>query len=168
MKKSNTNNQRRASGTVTGGLYEYGSAARQLNANVQPLKHNEEQEESREQRRARQKQIRRNNKINLMYTLVVATVASVVFFICYQYLNVQATAKVNSDKIIELKSTLNSLKNDNDALEADINASIDYDALYDTAVNDLGMVYPGKGQVITYDSKESEYVKQYKDVPDAK
>ena len=168
MKKSNTNNQKKASGTIAGGLYEYGSAARQLNANVQPLKHNDEQEESREQRRARQKQIRRNNKINLMYTLVVATVASVVFFICYQYLNVQATAKVNSDKIMELKSTLNSLKNDNDALEADINASIDYDALYDTAVNDLGMVYPGKGQVITYDSKESEYVKQYKDVPDAK
>ena len=29
------------------------------------------------------------------------------------------------------------------------------------------MVYPGKDQVITYNSKESEYVKQYKDVPDA-
>ena len=41
------------------------------------------------------------------------------------------------------------------------------DAIYDTAVNDLGMIYPGKGQVITYDSKESEYVKQFKDVPEA-
>ena len=85
----------------------------------------------------------------------------------HEYLNVKAAAKVNSDKIIELKSTLNSLKDNNDALEADINASIDYDAIYDTAVNDLGMIYPGKGQVITYDSKESEYVKQFKDVPEA-
>ena len=101
------------------------------------------------------------------YTMVVASVAAVVFFICYQYLNVQAVAKANSDKIIELKSTLNSLKDDNDALESDINASIDYNALYNTAVNELGMVYPGKDQVITYNSKESEYVKQYKDVPDA-
>ena len=58
-------------------------------------------------------------------------------------------------------------QDDNDALESDINASIDYNALYDTAVNELGMVYPGKDQVITYNSKESEYVKQYKDVPDA-
>ena len=80
----------------------------------------------------------------------------------------QAAAKVNSDKIIELKSTLNSLKDDNDALEADINASIDYNTIYDTAVNELGMVYPGKDQVITYNSQESEYVKQYKDVPDAR
>ena len=51
--------------------------------------------------------------------------------------------------------------------EEEINAGIDYNAIYDTAVNDLGMIYPGKGQVITYDSKESEYVKQFKDVPEA-
>ena len=158
---SNSKNRVSVSGEIYGKAYEYGSAARQLNMNAQPLRRNEESEESREQRRAKQKQI------NLMYTVVVATVASVVFFICYQYLNVQAAAKVNSDKIIELKSTLNSLKDNNDALEADINASIDYDAIYDTAVNDLGMIYPGKGQVITYDSKESEYVKQFKDVPEA-
>lgn len=164
---SNSKNHVSVSGKMYGKAYEYGSAARQLNMNAQPLRRNEESEESREQRRAKQKQIRHNNKINLMYTVVVATVASVVFFICYQYLNVQAAAKVNSDKIIELKSTLNSLKDNNDALEADINASIDYDAIYDTAVNDLGMIYPGKGQVITYDSKESEYVKQFKDVPEA-
>ena len=155
---SNSKNRVSVSGKMYGKAYEYGSVARQLNMNAQPLR----------QRRAKQKQIRHNNKINLMYTVVVATVASVVFFICYQYLNVQAAAKVNSDKIIELKSTLNSLKDNNDALEADINASIDYDAIYDTAVNDLGMIYPGKGQVITYDSKESEYVKQFKDVPEAR
>ena len=33
-----------------------------------------------------------------------------------------------------------------------------------TAVNELGMVYPSRSQVIGYDSKESEYVKQYKDI----
>ena len=123
MKKSNVKNKRTGSGVSSRSAYEYGSTARQLNT-AQPLRRDEETEESREQRKARQKQIRRNNKINLMYTMVVASVAAVVFFICYQYLNVQAVAKANSDKIIELKSTLNSLKDDNDALESDINASI--------------------------------------------
>ena len=107
---SNSKNRVSVSGEIYGKAYEYGSAARQLNMNAHPLRRNEESEESREQRRAKQKQIRHNNKINLMYTVVVATVASVVFFICYQYLNFQAAAKVNSDKIKELKSTLNSLK----------------------------------------------------------
>lgn len=147
--------------------YEYGNTVRQLEY-AEPLKRPRETDKERELRKARQKQIRRNNKINLIYTMIVASVASVVFFICYQYLNVQAEAKVNSDKIVELKTQLNSLKDDNDALEADINASIDYDAIYNTAVNELGMVYPDKKQIITYDSKESEYVKQYKDVPEAK
>jgi hypothetical protein len=32
-------------------------------------------------------------------------------------------------------------------------------------VNELGMIYPDRNQVITYDSTISEYVKQYKDIP---
>ena len=46
-------------------------------------------------------------------------------------------------------------------------ADIDYDAIYDTAVNELGMVYPAKGQVIRYAAGESEYVKQYQNIPNA-
>ena len=79
----------------------------------------------------------------------------------------QTQKEINRDVIAELKSELSTLKENNDVLESDINASIDYDAIYDTAVNELGMVYPEKKQVITYDSKESEYVKQYKDVPES-
>ena len=163
MEKRSRAEYRRNSRNVSKVPYEYGSAVRQLNiAEPQTQK-----EINREIRRQRQKQIRRNNKINLMYTVAVASVAAVVFFICYQYLNVQAIAKTNSDVIAELKSELSTLKENNDVLESDINASIDYDAIYDTAVNELGMVYPEKKQVITYDSKESEYVKQYKDVPES-
>ena len=159
MEKRSRAEYRRNSRNVSKVPYEYGSAVRQLNI-AEPLKTPDESQQ-------RQKQIRRNNKINLMYTVAVASVAAVVFFICYQYLNVQATAKTNSDVIAELKSELSTLKENNDVLESDINASIDYDAIYNTAVNELGMVYPEKKQVITYDSKESEYVKQYKDVPES-
>ncbi len=164
MEKRSRAEYRRNSRNVSKVPYEYGSAVRQLNI-AEPLKTPDESQQTqkeinREIRRQRQKQIRRNNKINLMYTVAVASVAAVVFFICYQYLNVQAAAKTNSDMIAELKEN-------NDVLESDINASIDYDAIYDTAVNELGMVYPEKKQVITYDSKESEYVKQYKDVPES-
>ena len=163
MEKRSRAEYRRNSRNVSKVPYEYGSAVRQLNI-AEPLKTPDESQQTqkeinREIRRQRQKQIRRNNKINLMYT--------VAFFICYQYLNVQAAAKTNSDMIAELKSELSTLKENNDVLESDINASIDYDAIYDTAVNEVGMVYPEKKQVITYDSKESEYVKQYKDVPES-
>lgn len=76
----------------------------------------------------------------------------------------QSAIKTNSQTVVELQNQLNSLKAENNSHESEINASIDYDAIYDTAVNELGMVYPSRSQVIGYDSKESEYVKQYKDI----
>jgi hypothetical protein len=34
------------------------------------------------------------------------------------------------------------------------------------ATNELGMVSPQNNQVITYDSNLSDYVRQYKDIPE--
>lgn len=76
----------------------------------------------------------------------------------------QSAIKTNSQTVVELQNQLNSLKAENNSHESEINAGIDYDAIYDTAVNELGMVYPSRSQVVGYDSKESEYVKQYKDI----
>ena len=125
-----------------------------------PARHEEQEQE----RRLRRREIRRNNRINLIYTTVLALCATAVFAICYQYLNLQSDIKTNSTAVVELQNQLNSLKAENNSHESEINAGIDYNAIYDTAVNELGMVYPSRSQVIGYDSKESEYVKQYKDI----
>ena len=161
--------------------YQYGSAVRKLETAAPHedtltgklqtqiyklygiMKSHEEQEQ---ERRLRRREIRRNNRINLIYTTVLALCATAVFAICYQYLNLQADIKANNATVVELQNQLNSIKAENNSHEAEINASIDYNAIYDTAVNELGMVYPNRSQVINYDSKESEYVKQYKDIAD--
>ena len=116
-------------------------------------------EEQEQERRQRRREIRRNNRVNLVYTTVLAICATAVFAICYQYLNLQSDIKTNSTAVVELQNQLNSLKAENNSHESEINAGIDYNAIYDTAVNELGMVYPSRSQVIGYDSKESEYVK---------
>ena len=36
----------------------------------------------------------------------------------------------------------------------------------DVAMNEYGMVYAGESQIRIYDSAESDYVKQYQDVPE--
>jgi len=148
--------------------YQYGNAARKLAAAPEIRPYNparREYEERKEQeRKARRREIRRNNRVNLVYTTALVVCAAVVFFICYQYLNLQADIKANSETVIELQEQLNSLKAENNSYEAEINASIDYNEIYDTAVNELGMIYPNRNQVINYDSHESEYVKQFKDV----
>lgn len=146
--------------------YQYGSAVRKLETaapevrTYNPARHEEQEQE----RRLRRREIRRNNRINLIYTTVLALCATAVFAICYQYLNLQADIKANNATVVELQNQLNSIKAENNSHESEINASIDYNAIYDTAVNELGMIYPNRSQVINYDSKESEYVKQYKDI----
>ena len=146
--------------------YQYGSAVRKLQTvpEVHTYEHERRIEEQEQERRQRRREIRRNNRVNLVYTTVLAICATAVFAICYQYLNLQSDIKTNSTAVVELQNQLNSLKAENNSHESEINAGIDYNAIYDTAVNELGMVYPSRSQVIGYDSKESEYVKQYKDI----
>ena len=42
---------------------------------------------------------------------------------------------------------------------------VDLDHIYDVATNKLGMIYAKKNQVITYEKTESEYVRQFEDIP---
>lgn len=144
--------------------YQYGSAVRKLQSVPEIHTYEHERRIEEQERRQRRREIRRNNRVNLVYTTVLAICATAVFAICYQYLNLQSDIKTNSTAVVELQNQLNSLKAENNSHESEINAEIDYNAIYDTAVNELGMVYPSRSQVIGYDSKESEYVKQYKDI----
>ena len=82
-----------------------------------------------------------------------------------QYIVPTDLISCNSTAVTRLQSELNELTNSNDELELEINAGIDYEQIYNTAVNELGMVYPERDQVITYDAGVSEYVKQYHDIP---
>ena len=104
--------------------------------------------------------------MNFLYTVAVLGVVALMFTICYQYLNMQASVKNSASEIAQLEQQLAKIKASNDEEEQEINASIDYDAIYNTAVNELGMIYPERNQVITYDAGVSEYVKQYQDIPE--
>ena len=61
---------------------------------------------------------------------------------------------------------LEKMRTENDALETSINTSIDLNEIYEIATKELGMVYAKKDQVLLYDKTESEYVRQYEDIPE--
>ena len=147
--------------------YQYGSAVRKLQTvpEVHTYEHERRIEEQEQERRQRRREIRRNNRVNLVYTTVLAICATAVFAICYQYLNLQSDIKTNSTAVVELQNQLNSLKAENNSHESEINAGIDYNAIYDTAVNELGMVYAEPNQVILYDGGTDDYVRQNGSIP---
>ncbi len=125
------------------------------------------EEQERRNRRQEQRQLRRANKLNFLYTMAVSGIVAVIFVICYQYLNLQASVKQNASEISGLQEKLASLTADNDATEISLQTGIDYEAIYEAAVTELGMVYPDKDKVISYNAGVSEYVKQYQDIPAA-
>lgn len=174
-KKNNMKYEKKFNASYAGNEFSYvdGNTVRKLQT-VQPVpeverrRRQQEKEIQRRQEELRQKQIGRANRINFLYTFAVIGVAVVLYAVCWQYLQLQTSVKTNAANISKLQSQLTELTAENDEMELQINASIDYEQIYETAINELGMVYPDKKQVVTFDAGISEYVKQYQDVPAAK
>ena len=96
--------------------------------------------------------------------LTIAMICSL--YICVSYLGLQSTIKARIDHIEKLEQQIETLKNDNDALETRIETSINLDEIYRIATEELGMVYPNKKQIRFYDRTENGYVRQYEDIPE--
>lgn len=113
--------------------------------------------------------VRRNQEkalhMNLPYVIALTIAAACVLSLCVNYLHVQASITSRIHNIEVLEQELEHLKAENDALETSINTNIDLDHIYQVATEELGMVYANRNQVLLYDKTESEYVRQYEDIP---
>jgi cell division protein FtsL len=151
--------------------YVYGNTARA----VEPQRYYEEPQRYIEEPQRRRRTIAEDNKlrknqekalqVDLPYVLVLTLAVACVLSICVNYLHVQASISGRIHNIETLESKLETLKAENDALETRINTNLDLDRVYKIATQDLGMVYANRNQVILYDKTESEYVRQYEDIP---
>ena len=68
-------------------------------------------------------------------------------------------------EIASLTVELETLVEENDSIEYDIDSSVDLSYIIDVATNQLGMIRSTAAQVITYSDAESEYVNQVSDIP---
>ena len=147
-----------------GGYYTEGNTVRKIEA--LPARTRQERQKTGAKRRpARQRVVRTGLSIDLpfLFMLTVAVIATLV--ICFQYLCLTASIDAHMDQIEALETQLETLKTENDALEQSIDTSVDLNYVYDVAVNELGMIHAGKDNIISYDKTESEYVRQYEDIP---
>lgn len=148
--------------------YNYESTAKRLMP--------EEREETRRENRSagnfshRAAKRRENRALQMdfpyLMMLTFATVAAL--YICCSYIKVQSSITAGMRNIRLQEEALEALKSENDSLQTEIYTNIDLDHIYDVATNELGMVYADRNQVIRYKKTESEYVRQYADIPGAK
>lgn len=121
-------------------------------------------------RRAMTRAVRRNQEkalnMDLPYVIMLTLAAICALSICVSYLHVQSSIASRIHNIEDLEQNLEQLKSENDALQTKINTDIDLDHIYKVATEELGMVYANRDQVLLYDKTESEYVRQYEDIPE--
>ena len=138
------------------------------------VRQNRYQEEARPQRDVRSEyrqshRVRRNQEKALYmdgpYVVALTIAAVATLFLCVNYLHVQASITARMNHIEELELTLEHLKSENDALQTRIDTYVDLDHVYQVATEELGMVYANKDQILLYNKTESEYVRQYEDLP---
>ena len=126
-----------------------------------PMEHLRQQE-IRERRRT----IAQAERISFLYVMFLTAAAVVLVFICYQFLKMQTTMNKNVAEISSLQVQLEDMKAENDFHLARIRESVDLNAIRQTAMDKLGMKEADDSQIVNYTYDDSDYVRQYKDVPD--
>ena len=102
------------------------------------------------------------------YVKVLAFAFVVMIACCVMMVRVQSRVTEQQMYIEDMQDRIQDLQTANAAQEEKIRDKYSLTYVYDVATNRLGMVYSQKGQVLYYDSANEDYVKQLKDVPEAK
>ncbi len=95
--------------------------------------------------------------------LCMALVATGIILI--NYIGLQSDITNSVQHISALESQLNNLKLANDEEYSRITSSVDLEEIKRIAIQELGMQYAEEGQVVTFASENSDYVKQMADIP---
>lgn len=103
---------------------------------------------------------------SLGFVLFLAVIMSAVIFFCVQYIRLKSEYTARIADVAVLEEELAQLKEDNDAVYAQVVSNVDLDQVKKIAVGRLGMKYPEDSQKQTYTTSEGTgFVRQYQDLP---
>lgn len=151
----------------TNAYYVEGTAVRAARPQLQPEPERRERRHRVRRLHPRYREAERTAfaSLNLPLTLILVAAVSLSVFVGYRYLCLKSSLDTHMSNIKTLETTLDTMRTENDALEKSIDTSVDLNKVYDIATKELGMVRVGRDNIIQYDKTESEYVKQYEDIP---
>lgn len=142
--------------------YIEGNTVRKLN--VVP-DHKEEQYEVPSPRRQDNRHTKSLSSINITSLLILTVAIAATLFLCVDYIKVQSDINHMEKTIASKQEELITLTKNNDAAYETVNTTYDLKHIYQIAVEEYGMVYPGNDAVITYQGSDNDYVRQYEDIP---
>lgn len=142
--------------------YVDGTAVRQLEAVPRRTQKRQQQPVSTATRKNRERAL----QMNLAYVIFLTAAAVVTIFMCVNYLQLQVRGTRLQKEVTVLETQLDSEILQNNSNYNRIMAGIDMEHVKDVAMNELGMGYATKSQIVTYQMNENDYVRQYSEVPE--
>ncbi|HAG69221.1 MAG TPA: cell division protein FtsL [Lachnospiraceae bacterium] len=111
-------------------------------------------------RRNREKAARMNPAWVLFLTgAMVATGAALIL-----YLRLQSDITNRVKSIAVLEAQYNTLRAENDDTESRIKGAVDLEEIKLKAMTELGMQYANENQIVSYETDDDDYVRQYIDI----
>lgn len=99
------------------------------------------------------------------YVLFLCAALIMTGFILVNYIRLQSDITNSVKHISRLEKELNDLKLANDEEYSRITSNVDLEEIKRVAIQELGMQYAEEGQIISFASESSDYVKQLADIP---
>lgn len=107
-------------------------------------------------------------RVDFPTLIVLCLVLGALCYMCFSYLSVQSEVSALKSEIADVEREISVLKNENADRLLQVETNVDLEKVYRIATKELGMVHPKKQQVIKYQSKKSDTVKQYQDIPEGR
>jgi len=144
----------------------YGNAAPQITPKYAPREEQEYLEKAAsviEQKVESKKAL--TSEFSSKQVAIIAICAIVIVSVISLYLVEACALREQKANVASLKYEYEMLTADNQLVENQINASIDYAYVYEYATQTLGMETPSNHQVITYNRDKTEYVAKRANIP---
>ena len=119
------------------------------------------------ERTERQKQVTRkvSRQKRMISVFFIGIAAVLLVALCIAMLGIAGENNGLKREINSLEAQVTELKSQNDSRQYELNSSVDLNYVVQVATTELGMIRSTSGQIITYDSAESEYVQQVAEIP---
>lgn len=144
-------------------MYVYGNTV--TKPAYEPKRRIEEPEQSKPASR----QVRKNRKKALHmskgYVVFLAVMAVAALAVCVNYVQLQSQLTSRSKNITAMQEELSSMKEENNTKYNVIMDSVNLEDIRTRAMNELGMIYANKDQIVEYDNPTGDYVKKYEQIP---
>ncbi len=104
-------------------------------------------------------------QMNFGYVAFLTAAAVITVFMCVNFLQLRAKGTLLQKEVTALEAELDSLILENDSDYQTVLNGVDMEYVKEYATNELGMVSAKKSQIVTYEAADTDYVRQYSEIP---